>query len=88
MFSEISPIVSLIFAILDYIYKAVVNFRETDQGRAEWLDIEAAYQDVTGDKLEGEEIRAQAVTQRQTTQAVSSTRGVRAPSVPRDRSEG
>lgn len=54
MFGEVSPLIALVLAILDYLFKSAINYRETEEGRAEWLDIVVAYEQITGDTL-GEE---------------------------------
>ena len=50
----------LVVAVIDYLFKAAVMFRETEQGRAEWLDVEARYADAFGNDQEASEARANA----------------------------
>lgn len=78
-------IFSVLAAIADYLFKAAVNYRLTDEGAAEWSDVEAAVASLTGDEDQAEQERAQAVQQRanvrnrQTTRAVSQVNEVRRP---------
>jgi hypothetical protein len=39
----------LVIAIIDYAVKAVLHFRDTPQGQAEWLDVEQRYDEAFGD---------------------------------------
>ncbi len=53
-------VVRLIAAIFDYIFKAILSYKDTEQGAAEWLDIVAAYEQVTGDTEGAQAARAEA----------------------------
>lgn len=39
----------LVVALVDYVVKAVFAFRDTEQGQAEWLDVETRYDEAFGD---------------------------------------
>lgn len=58
------PLVYLIAALIDYVMKAVLNYRLTDDGAAEWSDVEAAFAQVTGDDERAEDARSEAAAQR------------------------
>ena len=47
---DFSVLFSLFTAVLDYAVKAVINFKDTPEGRDEWLDIEAAARGLVGDE--------------------------------------
>lgn len=57
-------IVRVLMAMLDYAFKAIVSYKDTEQGAAEWLDIVVAYEDVTGDTEGASAARAEAVKSR------------------------
>lgn len=59
MFNPIS-FLYLLVALIDYLFKAAVMFRESEQGRAEWLDVEARYADAFGSDQEANEARSNA----------------------------
>jgi hypothetical protein len=58
------PIVVALMSILDYLFKAAVNYRLTDEGSAEWSDVEAAIASVLGDDDGAEAQRVEASQQR------------------------
>lgn len=73
---DFSALFGLATAILDYAVKAVVHFKDTDEGRDEWLDIEAAARQVMGDDDGAENARAQASNIRQSVPSQRTTANV------------
>jgi hypothetical protein len=58
-------VLQVLFQLADYVVKAVRAFQNTDEGRAEWLDVIEAYERVTGDTQGAAEARAEGQNIRQ-----------------------
>lgn len=63
-------------ALADYLFKAAVNYRLTEEGAAEWSDVEASYAGMLGDDDGAEAERAQAAQERQTARNRQTMRNV------------
>lgn len=74
------PLVVFVLAVADYLFKAAVNYRLTDEGAAEWSDVEAAAKDLTGDEDGAEAERAEASAQRASARSRQNARAVRSTS--------
>lgn len=78
------PLVNFIVALADYLFKAAVNYRETDEGRAEWDDVEAAYSASVGDEEGAVVQRAEAQAARSNLRSKRSGNNIRQSSVTSD----
>lgn len=66
----------LVVALVDYAVKAVASFKETEQGRAEWLDVEARYAQAIGDDMAAQDARQEAsVVRRDSRPAAAVSKG-------------